>query len=57
MANPWVSFRNSSSETKTFVLTVIVLVVIVFGTCIYAYTRIPNARSSEKPQQEKRLSK
>lgn len=48
----WISkFRNAKSETKQFVITVIILAIIVFGSLIWAFGRLDYVRSTKPPSQ------
>lgn len=48
MVNPVQSFKESSSETKQFVITVLILFVIVMGTFFYAYGRLDQDRTGKQ---------
>ncbi len=43
-------YKEANSETKQFVITVIVLAVIVFGTFFYAFWRVDDVRSGKNTE-------
>ncbi len=49
LKNPIVSFQEASSETKQFIITLIILFIIVLGTFFFVYMRIDAVRSGPKP--------
>jgi uncharacterized membrane protein len=51
MKNLFTKFKESSRETKQFLITVIILFIIVIGTFLFAYFRINFVRSGNVKQE------